>query len=182
MKQEDIYEVKEKRYARRVRYLFTSKGEKNVIKVVEYTYIEDLGKHLVFNFGFGDYNINNDEIIDDIISNNGDVYKVFNTVLSTVPCFFKVNSNAMIRVQGSDSDISYAENCRLICKKKCKDFCKNAHRRISIYSNYVNKNFSEITEQFILDGGYINVDGKEVIEKYDVNGKYISIYLMQKNN
>jgi hypothetical protein len=39
--------------------------------------------------GFGDYDLENDKIVDDINTNNGDAFKVFNTVLGTI--FYSLN-------------------------------------------------------------------------------------------
>jgi hypothetical protein len=181
MKQEDIYKIireKHKRYE--IKYFFKSEGLKTLVKVVEYSYLSKLNGYSLFNLAFGDYDEQNDQLIDDTISDNGDVYKIFNTVLSTVPLFFKARKGVIIMARGSDSKSSYTETCRLTCRKKCVDFCKNAHRRINIYRYYVNKNFNKLIEQFVFLGGHISADGFETIENYELKKRYDSIYLIEK--
>jgi hypothetical protein len=69
------------------RYFFISDGEQQIVKVVEYKYVGIRQNRLTYNLGFGTYNLENDELDDHDISNNGDHYKVLNTVLSTIPRF-----------------------------------------------------------------------------------------------
>ncbi len=63
----------------------------------------------IFNLGFGDYDINEDKIDDSANTGNGDVYKVLNTVLTTIPKFFDTFHDAMLMVQGSDSKTEFTE-------------------------------------------------------------------------
>ena len=66
-------------------YEFISVGPKGrITKVVQYTptNYKDL-----YNLGFGDKNAETGDIIDNIISNNGDSEKVLATVVSTVYAF-----------------------------------------------------------------------------------------------
>lgn len=61
---------------------------KNLIKVVEFSSIDRLfSGRKVYNLGFGDYDPENGDIDDDILSGNGDPYRVFNTVLNCVSLF-----------------------------------------------------------------------------------------------
>lgn len=124
------------------KFLFNSQGHTRVTKVVEYTLLEGVGNGRIYNFGFGDYDSQNDYVSDLSVSNNGDVYKVYNTVLSTVPIFFESNPDGYIFVQGSDSSIEFYEVCKVSCRKRCEGNCKNQGRRISIYRNYITKNFN----------------------------------------
>ena len=76
-----VYELQEDDTRNEMTFFFISKGETDIIKAIQYSFIQDLnGRHL-FNLGFGDYDLENDKIRDDIDSNNNYVYKVFNTVL-----------------------------------------------------------------------------------------------------
>jgi hypothetical protein len=78
---------------------FVSIGPKGRIKkLVQYTptNYKDL-----YNLGFGDKNIDTDEIDDDIISNNGDSEKVLATVVATLFAFTEKHMNAMVYATGS---------------------------------------------------------------------------------
>lgn len=55
----------------------------------------------VYNFGFGDLNAETGEISDSIVSNNGDIDKVLNTIASIIYAFTSTNVDAMVFVQGS---------------------------------------------------------------------------------
>ncbi len=134
------------------RYLFESAGKMNISKIVEFSLIATINNRKVFNMGFGDYDVENDTIIDDVNSNNGDMRKVFSTVLSTIPKFFERFQNAAIVVQGSDSNALFENQCRLTCTKKCVDVCKNLNKRIKAYRYYVNKNFVELSKSYIFFG------------------------------
>lgn len=53
--------------------------------------------------GFGDWNPENNEVIFTNNSNNGDVYKVFGTVLHSIELFFEIKTEAVVILEGSDS-------------------------------------------------------------------------------
>lgn len=112
----------------RIRYIFESIGEKSITKVIEYSYLTSISGRKVFNLGFGDYDANNDGFIDNVNSNNGDMRMVFNTVLSTIPKFFKTKPNAGIWVQGSDQ------------------------KRTRIYCYYVDKHFIMLKKNHLFYG------------------------------
>lgn len=132
-----------------IRFLFMSEGKFSIIKVVYYTYALDYNGRPVYNLAFGDYDLRTSTFLDDEISNNEDAYRVFHTVLATIPSFFSTFPNAMLMIWGSDSTKKYQENCRLSCKKNCSpDLCRKAHRRITIYRNFVNKNLSQLSEEY----------------------------------
>lgn len=118
---------------RKVQYLFESNGPRLIIKAIEYTPITKRDGKIVYNLGFGDYNEKDGNIFDDTNSNNGDMRKVFSTVLNTIPKFFKENQNAAIWVQGSDSVDDFKRICEVDCKKNCVDICKNFNRRIKTH-------------------------------------------------
>jgi hypothetical protein len=176
-----IYDTEENISEDGIQYFFVSKGRNDIFKVVQYLYVQDFLGRKVYNLGFGNYDAENDLIVDDEITNNGDHYRVFNTVLSTIPNFFKTYEDAMMMVQGSDSKLEFIEKCRQTCKRKCGDErCKNSNRRIRLYRNYVNKNYSALTEEFVFYGGNRNIDNHIVIEAYQKDEKYDSLFLEKK--
>ena len=161
-----------------IQFLFISEGEFNIIKAVLYVYAFDLKGRPVYNLAFGDYDLRTKTLIDDQASNNGDAYRVFRTVLSTVPYFFAAYPKAMLMVWGSDSTNGYQENCRLSCSKNClPDTCRNAHRRITIYRNYVNRNLSELSQEYKFYGGSMNNENQLLIEDYKISIPYPAIIL-----
>ena len=127
--------------------------------------------------GFGDYDIENDTISDSVISDNGDHYAVFHTVLGTIQRFFEINPHATIMVQGSDCSKEFLENCRATCRKKCEDKCRNINRRINAYRWYVNKNFEELNKIYTFYGGLRQRDDMIVTERYIKDKLYDSIFL-----
>lgn len=101
-----------------IKHFFISSGNRDIVKVIEYLYVSPLGNRKIFNLAFGDYIMEEDGRIDDTTeSNNGDAYKVFNTVLNTIPSFFSNFPNDIIMVTGSDSTQEYIDNCKKNCKK-----------------------------------------------------------------
>ena len=130
-----------------------------------------------FNLAFGDYDLETDTLDDDATSENGDVFKVFDTVLNTIPSFFEMFPNEIIMISGSDSKPEFIEKCRKDCKKSCKEECKNAGRRIGVYRGYVNKNFDVLSTDFVFYGGNPSpVDQQStLLEPYMVNKKYNSV-------
>ncbi|MBW0176883.1 hypothetical protein [Sediminibacterium sp.] len=178
---ENIYELKEDKSATGLKFFFISKGERDIIKAVQFSFIQELNGRNIYNLGFGDYDLENDTITDDINTNNGDAYKVLNTVLSTIPIFFENFSNDILLVQGSDGRPAFAENCRLVCKKNCIDECKNYNRRINIYRGYVDKNYEELIADYQFLGGSINEEQQIILQPYERYKKYDSVFLFRKN-
>ena len=136
----------------RLQYLFASTGTKTIIKAIEYSPITVIGNQIVYNLGFGDYDEDTSNIIDDSNSNNGDMYTVFNTVLHTVPLFFETKPDCVLYVCGSDSTDDFFEKCKPNCKKKCVETCKLENRRIKTYRYFVDKNFEELSKEYIFFG------------------------------
>lgn len=135
---------------------------------------------MVFNLAFGDYQFD-ENIIDDMVNTaNGDVYKVLNTVLSTIPAFFNKFPKSVIIVQGSDSTEDFYDNCRPTCKKSCVDSCKNQHRRINAYSSYVNKNYDQLAEAYRFFGGTKTHKGVAV-EDFIREKKYDAVLVIKNN-
>ena len=101
----DIYETEEE--SDKLRYSFVSKGEKDIVKLIAYSKTNHAltiqnEKLDIYNLAFGDKKEDSNEIDDKTNSNNGDMYKVFNTVLHTIPYFFEENKNVCLHVVGSD--------------------------------------------------------------------------------
>lgn len=147
-----IYNAEQTTEEIKTQYLFESVGVKTIIKAIEYTPVTVMGTRTVFNLGFGDFDDELGTIVDDVNSNNGDMRIVFNTVLSTVPMFFTNNEDAVIIVSGSDSHDEFINDCLPTCKKKCLEHCKNYQRRIKTYRYYVDKNFEDLSAEYIFFG------------------------------
>jgi hypothetical protein len=130
--------------------------------------------------GFGDYDESLDEIKDEIYSNNGDAYKVFATVLSTIPLFFQKFSDDILMVLGSDGGSDFVENCKKVCTKKCLSSCRKFNQRITIYRNYIEKNYSELSCSYWFLGGYITINNQIVTERYILGRKYDAILMFKK--
>lgn len=162
----------------RIRYIFESIGEKSITKVIEYSYITSISGRKVFNLGFGDYDSQNDHFIDNVNSNNGDMRKVFSTVLDSVPKFFSENDNAAILVQGSDSAVDFKIKCKKTCTKKCGEACKNFNRRIKTYRYYVDRNFVKLSKEYVFFGS-INVKEPNFVQ-YVPKNEYFGILVFKK--
>ena len=151
------------------------------MKIVEYDYVDLTDGRATYNLGFGTYNRATDNREDYEISNNDDAYKVFNTVLSTIPHFLQNYPGSIVRVEGSDSSVTYPEICRPNCKKKCiPPACKNVHRRINIYKNFLNKNFDQLSQEYKF-WGCIKVDkNQDILEEYNAISNYNSVLFTKK--
>jgi len=161
-------------------YSFLSTGKKDIVKAIEFRYVSELMNMPVYNLGFGDYNIDTDEICDQIISNNGDAYVVFNTVLRSIPCFFRHYPEALLLVQGSDDGIEFVANCRISCRKRCLEICKNRKRRIAAYRGYLNKHFESLSATYLFWGGSINADQQIIVEPFEKYKEYDSVFVKIK--
>lgn len=164
-----------------VKYIFLSNGPKKIVKLIDYSLVDVIEDELIFNLAFGDFDVENNVIIDNVNTNNGDAYTVFNTVLSTVPKFFDIYGNVTLSVQGSDSFSGFKDICRQSCKKKCNDSCKNADRRISIYRHYVNKNFKPLNEDYAFAGGTFSANNQTVKEIYEPGKSYDVVFIRKKS-
>ncbi len=155
------------------RYLFYSIGPDVITKVIEYSPIQVLNGRMVYNLGFGDYDITTNTVNDKSIRNNGDPFKVFNTVLSTIPAFFNKHPNDV------DSTEEFFANCKLTCKKGCTDNCRNANRRITSYRNYVNQHYDDLSVSYSFFGGFNDVPQKG-LHAYTPGEKYDFILVLKK--
>jgi hypothetical protein len=161
----------------KIQYLFESHGVKIIIKAIEYTPVRKIGRKMVFNLGFGDYDEDSGKILDDANSNNGDMRKVFSTVLDTIPKFFQENPNSAIWVQGSDSVEDFRQICEPSCGKKCTYHCKNVNRRMKAYRYYVEKHFVTLTTAYSIFG-YSDETG--TYSKYVAGIEYSGILIYRK--
>ena len=150
------------------------------MKTVQYVPIDSKLIRPLYNLGFGDYDHEKNEIIDKSVSNNGDAYKVFNTVLTTIPLFFEEKPDSAILVQGSDSNLAYFDICKLSCQKKCTDKCRNLGRRIKLYCRFINKHYSILNKEYVFAGGNQNEHGRAVLEDYQVGKAYSSILVYKR--
>jgi hypothetical protein len=177
----DSYETVEDVTSTGMEFFFVSEGRCHIIKAVQYIRVQALEGQTLFNLGFGDYDLKTGSIVDDQASNNGDPYKVFNTVLNTIPDFFSVFSKAVMIVWGSDSEHEFQKNCHNSCKKKCSpNECRNAHRRINIYRNYVNKNYELLTREYEFLGGRTTIENQLFTEPYAIGKDYNAVLMRKK--
>lgn len=163
------------------RFVFVSDGYKKLIKVVEYSFLMYYKDMKIYNLGFGNYNLENETIEDDSNSNNGDVYKVFNTVLSTILIFFELRPDGMIMVRGSDGNEEFVAGCKLNCNKNCKANCRNFNRRLKVYRGFIDKHYGTLIDEYSFYGGLKTENGISKLEVYDKKSDYHSIFL-KKNN
>ncbi len=165
----------------KIQYLFESNGITSIIKAIEYAPFKKQNGKTLYNLGFGDYDLSNKTITDDVNSNNGDMRKVFSTVLDTVPLFFKTHKDDAIWIQGSDSSNSFVDDCKKNCRKACDlnvVVCKNFNRRIKIYRYYINKNFTRLIKEYIIFG-YTNEEKPNLIQ-YIPENEYIGVLIFKK--
>lgn len=129
----NVYNVVEERFPTELRFVFFSIGKRVVTKIIAFVNSHQFEGRDVYNLGFGDYDPTINDVEDQAKTNNGDAYKVFNTVLSTVPLFFEMFPNAILMVQGSDSSADFVEKCRTTCTKRCRSACRKFNQRVAVY-------------------------------------------------
>lgn len=176
----NIYEFDEEQTLTELRYVFLSIGKKLVPKIVVYTCTHQFENRDVYNLGFGDYLYENDYIEDQLQTNNGDAYAVFNTILSTIPLFFEKFNGAILMVQGSDSSPGFILKCKKNCVKNCLTSCKKSNQRISIYRNFVEKHFQTLSQNYWFLGGFRKMDCQIETEIYIPGQKYDAILMFNK--
>lgn len=181
---QDIYGIQEDQDAPAdvLRYYFISKGKTDIVKTIDYQYVGHFNGIPLFNLAFGDYNPETDLISDEEVSNNHDHYKVLHTVLNTIPLLFDTYGDVILMVQGSDSSSEFINKCRNDCKRRCaKGVCKKAHRRINIYTGFINKNFTQLNRSYRFYGG--KWDGnQEFIEPYSIDSRYKTVLVVRKKS
>ncbi len=176
----EVYDLQQDKDVRQLKFYFRSSGDRRVLKIIGYSFLgQMMGKDL-YNLGFGDIDRKNNCIIDHLATGNGDVYKVLNTVLSTIPLFFENFRDAILMVKGSDGSPAFSEWCRLTCRKHCEQHCRNANRRIKIYRGYVNKYFKELCVEYQFLGEYRDRHQQVVQEAYQPHRDYEAVFLFKK--
>lgn len=165
-------------------YLFFSEAQnenEDVLKIIQFAYVQHFNNRPVHNLGFGDYNLYTGEINDGAMTNNGDAHKIFNTVLSSIPLFYTIYPTDIILVQGSDGREDFESNCRPNCVKKCTDTCYNFNRRMRLYCNYVSRKFDIFKADYQFLGGSKNDQNWFDFEEFVPGKFYDAIMLSQKN-
>lgn len=151
-------------------------------KMIEYSYAFDHDGRKVYNLAFGDYSLKTDSFSDHSITNNGDAYEVYRTVLSTIPMFFALYEDTLLMVRGSDSTKEFQADCRPICSRRCPfDMCRKAHLRVNIYRNYVDKNIDALSNEYEFLGSINQYDNQLFTETYKPGKKYLTILLKNVN-
>ncbi|MEN9684668.1 MAG: hypothetical protein RLZZ28_454, partial [Bacteroidota bacterium] len=131
--------------------------------------------------GFGDWDPVQDKINDKEVSNNGDHYTVFNTVLSTIPIFFDIYKQHALMVNGSDSGPDFIEKCKGNCSKKCNtDECKNFNRRLNLYKRFVDKHMGTLSADYQFFGGTKSNTESIQVGDYDASKEYDYVFLFKK--
>ena len=174
------YPIEEEEDSGKQKFFFESTGQKSIIKTIEYSYIQNFGLGGLYNLGFGDYDPATGAVSDDINSNNGDLWSVASTVLSTIPLFFEDHPYDTISVQGSDSIAGFEAECRQTCTqihRRCKAGCKNLDRRINTYRYFLDKNHDELAQTYAF-GGYIAALRR--IVPYQAKVKYDAVLVSRK--
>ena len=70
---QNVYNTHEYRVAKGLlQYYFVSKGDKDIVKVVQYQYVKDFDGRPLFNLGFGDYNMDTGVVSDEYIFKGGE--------------------------------------------------------------------------------------------------------------
>ncbi len=146
---ENIYEVQPDDTLEGLNFLFVSEGKSDVIKVVNYAFVERVNEIDTYNLGFGDVDSTTNHVTDSVATENGDARKVFNTVLSTVPLFFEKYPDCKLLVKGSDSRKEFKDECRERCQKNCAaQQCRKFNQRIRIYRNFVEINLDGLNTEY----------------------------------
>ena len=131
-------------------YVFISKGKKNIPKVILFAPIVKR-KTRYYNWGFGDLVVgeNGEYLVDDRVeTNNGDVRKVFYTIVSSLYNFFEVHPEATVYVEGS------------------------SRQRIEIYRQLIFRHWEEIEPFYHITGG---INGQIEEFQSDVGYEYLLI-------
>ncbi|MET0466466.1 MAG: hypothetical protein ABW007_25130 [Chitinophagaceae bacterium] len=160
-------------------FTFESIGIEKIPKIIEYSLISRTDEFDIFNLGFGTHSVVEGRILDEDVSNNGDVFKVFNTILSSIPLFFLLEPNALLMIAGSDTGEQYISRCRMSCVKKCDRICRNENRRISLYRKYIEKNYDLLSGTYRFLGSNFLWDEQMTFESFQPNKPYRSLFVKQ---
>lgn len=164
-------------------FLFYSEGNNGKVvvpKIIQFTYVGGYNNNPIFNLGFGDIDMNTGLINDESMSDNGDAYRVFNTVLSTIPIFFEKYPNAALLVRGSDGQAEFEHNCKQNCARNCTDLCLKFNRRMKLYCNYVSRKHDLFRVDYQFLGGVDNGKGWFDFTEFDPGKLYDCIIVSGK--
>lgn len=129
---------------------FISKGTQgSIVKVIKYSKIFE--EQEIYNLGFGDKNMTTGELDDNVISNNGDTYRVLATVASTLHEFFNEFPNAIVYSKGSSPS------------------------RTRLYQINISKYLNDIEKEFEIYG-----ELEDKIERFKKNSNYIGFYVVRQ--
>jgi hypothetical protein len=129
---------------------FVSKGPKGSIdKLVQFSETNLEG---FYNLAFGDKNPQTGELDDLAISDNGDMEKIFATVVATVLAFTERHPKALVYATGSTPSITRA------------------------YRMAISKYYTEITDSFKLFG-----ETENDLEVFEKNKEYNGFVVIRKN-
>ena len=98
-----VYPVE--RVGNALEFLFMSDnslGTNPVKKMINYTRLVRLG-NVYYNLSPGDYDEKTRYLDDTVVTDNGDMRRVFRTVVSTLEIFFGEHPEAQVHIDGSDS-------------------------------------------------------------------------------
>ena len=136
---------------------FESQGsQRTITKLVSINpyQIEEMGK-ACYNLGFGDLVADTDTgrvtVDDKVESNNGDIVRVFNTVVSLLDEFFGYVPDATVHVGGS------------------------TNQRISVYCKIISRKWGQVEPYYFVQG----YDGQE-LEDFKPGNDYIFILISKK--
>jgi hypothetical protein len=167
-------------------FTFMSEGNSEVLKAIRYTPISSNQDRKIYNLGFGDVDpgttdlIEITEIDDKAITNNGDHYSIFGTVLSSIPLFFDACPTGIILIRGSDSYEDFPDKCRLGCTKMCNEnVCKNFGRRIRAYCLFASLKYEIISEEYFIYGVNV-IDGVNSAEPFVKYKRYDALLIYKK--
>ncbi len=80
------------------RYFFVSEGKRG--KIIKVVVFQEIDNH-IFNVVLGDYDEINDKVDDENITNNGDMTKVFATVVHIIKDYLKKNPDKLLYIEAN---------------------------------------------------------------------------------
>jgi hypothetical protein len=161
-------------------FKFESIGREKIPKIIEYSLITRPDEFDIFNLGFGTYDIIDGKLRYEEVSNNGDVFKVFNTVLSSISLFFTLEPDALLAICGSDSGEDFVRECRKTCIKRCDNICQNENRRINIYRKYIERNYEFLTGTYTFFGDMSSLSDHLSYQPFQIGKPYRSLFIKRR--
>lgn len=136
------------------KYSFVSEGEKRIVKLVEFT---RTGDENIVNLGFGDL-LPDTDFDDQVVSNNGDIMKIFATIIQIVKEFTAEFPHLKITFAGSTPE------------------------RMKLYNRILKTYYSDFSKEFQISG--LVEDALTELEadfEPKVPGKYILYFVKRKS-